>query len=250
MLITAAVLVLSVLQVCIAQIVQMPAGTFAMGNPFGTLDEQPSRQVAVSAFSLYSHEVTEAEYDSCVAWGACSPAHYDDSTCRVWNGRAFVKVKVPSSARDPRNPVVCVTWRQAREYCRFRRMSLPSEIQWEYAARAGTSGRTPWGDGTPSAGQCVAGRKNGPQPVGSCQSNAWGIHDMLGNGWEWVNDWYDARAYSYEATEFPQGPEAGIYRVIRGGGWYSRYSDISVSNRHWFSPDYSEVSIGFRCAGK
>lgn len=233
-----------------AQVKTIAAGAFTMGSVGGSSDEQPLRTVAVEGFTISAHEVTEAEYEECVARGGCTPAHYDDSTCRVWNGTSFMKVIVPASARNPRNPVVCVTWQQARAFCRSHNMALPTEIQWEYAARAGSSGPTPWGGAAPSSRQCVAGRKDGPQPAGTCDANAWGLSDMLGNSWEWVHDWYDAQAYSYDAALFPQGPEAGIYRVIRGGGWYSTAADLAFSNRQWFSPDYSEVSIGFRCAGR
>lgn len=223
-----------------AQVQQIPAGTFTMGSASGKSDEQPPRTIAVGGFALFTREVTELEYDACVKSGSCTPAHYDDSTCSVWNGRTFMKVRVPGAAHNPSFPVVCVSWQQARQYCRFKNMALPTEIQWEYAARAG--------GGTGTA--CSIGRKDGPQTVASCTPNSFGMYDMLGNAWEWMQDWYDAEAYRYDAALFPAGPEAGIYRVIRGSGWYSRSGDVSVSGRQRFSPDYSEVSIGFRCAGK
>jgi len=223
-----------------AQVGQVPGGTFTMGSSTGRPDEVPLRTIAVGGFSLFTHEVTEAQYEACVNSGGCTPAHYDDSTCRVWNGNLFMRVRVPTEARNPNFPVVCVTWQQARQYCRYKNMTLPTEIEWEYAARSGGAG----------SDKCSIGRKNGPNTVASCSPNSYGMYDMVGNAWEWVSDWYDADAYSYSATEFPSGPEAGIYRVIRGGGWYSRSGDASVGVRQRFSPDYSEVSIGFRCAGK
>lgn len=221
-----------------------------MGSERGEGDELPRRTVTLSPFSIHAGEVTESQYDSCVAGGHCTPAHYDDGTCRLWNGSRFMRVRVPPSARNPYHPVVCVTWRQAQQYCRVRGMSLPSEAQWEYAARAGTTGRYPWGENQDAANHCVISRGDGPQRVGSRASNGWGLYDMIGNAWEWVNDWYAPDAYSVESAVDPAGSPAGLYRIIRGGGWYSGEAQATVSNRQWFPPDFAEASIGFRCVGR
>ncbi len=229
-----------------AQTAAIPGGNFSMGKNDGPADEQPVHEVSLTPFSMHRFEVSEAAYDSCVQSGRCTPAHYDDSTCRAWNGKRFVKVKVPLSARNRAYPVVCVTWQQARHYCRTRGMELPTEAQWEYAARAeGTA--VP---GAQTVVSAIAGRKVHPETVGSGTPNGWGLHDMLGNAWEWINDYYDADAYAFSEPGSPRGPDAGIYRVIRGGGWYSSRRSLSVTDRHWYSPGYSEVSIGFRCVGR
>ena len=213
-----------------------------MGSDNGDADEHPVHRVTLTPFTMTIYEITEAAYDSCVGAGRCSAAHYDDGTCRAWNGRMFISVKVPPQARSGGYPVVCITWQQARQYCRSRGMDLPTEAQWEYAARAG---ETATAGATQSA---VAGQRESPAPVGSGTPNGWGLHDMLGNVWEWVGDYYDADAYAFSEQNDPKGPDAGIYRVIRGGGWYSTRDRLSVTDRQWYSSGSAEVSIGFRCA--
>lgn len=230
----------------VAQNITLPGGSFIMGHKSGNVDEQPPRKINVTPFSIGRTEVTEAQYLSCVKKGICTSPHYDDTTCRVWNGTRFKKVNVPASARNPDYPVVCVTWQQARHYCRAQGLSLPSEAQWEYAARAGATTRYPWGDQKPTTQKCVIQRTTGPKKVGSCSPNTWGVVDMIGNAWEWVSDFYDRSAYQVELS----GPSAGFYRVIRGGGWYSGSDQAHVANRQWFSPGFAEVSIGFRCVKK
>ncbi|MBN1760179.1 MAG: SUMF1/EgtB/PvdO family nonheme iron enzyme, partial [Chitinispirillaceae bacterium] len=159
-----------------AQMVSVPAGSFQMGNDNGDCDEKPVHTVSLSSFSLQCREVTEAAYEACVRAGRCSPAHYDDSTCNAWNGRRFVKVRVPAAVRGEDYPVVCVTWQQARQYCRANGMDLPTEAQWEYAARAGT---------VQTAATAATERKEGPVAAGSGVPNGLGLYDMLGNVWEW-----------------------------------------------------------------
>ena len=220
-----------------------------MGNRVGDSDEQPLRTVTLSSFTIDAREITEQQYQECVDKGRCTPAHYDDSTCRAWNGKRFIKVKVPAAYRNPAFPVVCVTWQQAREYCRAQGMHLPSEAQWEYAARAGGDGNYPWGNGSPGGSQAVFSRKNGPMSTGTCAPSKWGLYDMVGNVWEWTSDNYDPGIYAEGAATDPKGPQAGFYRVIRGGGWYSSAGQLRVANRQWYSVGYSEVSVGFRCAG-
>jgi sulfatase modifying factor 1 len=227
-----------------AQVQPVRGGTFLMGNEEGDDDVLPPHEVTLSPFTISSREVTESSYDSCVTAGRCTPAHYDDNTCKAWNGSRFITVKVPFSARNPDFPVVCVTWHQARQFCRSRRMELPTEAQWEYAARAGTATNNPQ-----QRRNGVTGRKNGPVSVASGQPNGWGLYDMLGNVWEWVADYYDPQWYRLSEKADPAGPKVGFYRVIRGGGWYSAASRVSVSGRQRYSPDFSEVSIGFRCVG-
>jgi len=232
-----------------AQVVRLSGGTFFMGSETGDDDERPVRSVTLSSFGIDRYEVTGAQYDSCVESGRCTAAHYDDGTCRLWNGRNFVKIRIPASGRDPSYPVVCVTWSEARQFCAARGMSLPTEAQWEYAARAGIGGRYNR-DAGENSGRCVVSRTSGPGRVGSCPANSGGLHDMLGNAWEWVNDLYDPAQYRMPDAGEPAGPAAGFYRVIRGGGWYSSPEQATVSNRHWFSPDFPEASIGFRCVSR
>lgn len=233
-----------------AQMVTIPGGTFTMGSTNGGSDEQPPRIVTLSPFSMSNREITERQYQECVTSGRCTPAHYDDSTCRAWNGTRFIRVNVPDAYRDSDFPVVCVTWQQARGYCRAYGTDLPTEAQWEYAARAGSTGPYPWGNRFPAADQSVFARKTGPEKTGTRPPNHWGLYDMVGNVWEWVADNYDPGIYAEGPATDPKGPPAGFYRVIRGGGWYSTAGQLKLTNRQWYSTGYSEVSIGFRCAGK
>jgi formylglycine-generating enzyme required for sulfatase activity len=143
---------------------------------------------------------------------------------------------------------VCVTWFQAQQYCRSIGKKLPTEAQWEYAALAARESDYSWGNQRPDAEHCAQPSENGPKPVGSFAPNPWGLYDMTGNAWEWVQDHYQPDYYSTSEPADPQGPDVGQYRVIRGGGWYSTALQLRVRNRHWFEPNFGEVSIGFRCA--
>jgi formylglycine-generating enzyme required for sulfatase activity len=224
---------------------RVPAGSFARGSNDGKEDERPVRTIEMAAFSIMPKEVTEAQYRKCADAGRCTPAHYDDGKCLVWNGRAFAKVTVPPNLRGDDLPVVCVTWQQAREYCAGAGMRLPTEAQWEYAARGGSqNAKYPWGNDAPSQNRCAL---SSLKPVGSFAPNGYGLHDMTGNAWEWAADFYAADYYENSEAANPKGPDAGYYRVIRGGGWYSGPSELRASNRHWFAAGSAEVSVGFRC---
>ena len=218
-----------------------------MGGAMGDADEAPAHAVTVSPFSIDKTEVTSAQYDSCVAAGRCSPAHYDDGACVIWTNEGFKNVRVPTNFRNPLFPVVCVTWHQAQQYCLSKGKRLPAEAQWEYAALAGGRATYSWGEGAPSSSRCTQPQTNRPEKVASFGPNPWGLFDMTGNVWEWTADRYAPDYYSISPDTDPPGPEVGQYRVIRGGGWYSTAQQLRIKNRHWFEPNFSEVSIGFRC---
>ena len=158
----------------------------------------------------------------------------------------------PSEFKGGDRPVERVSWNDAQEYLskltarndgyRYR---LPTEAEWEYAARAGTAGDTTrnldslaWYHGN-SGGQT--------HPVGQQQPNAWGLYDMLGNVWEWCQDWYDANYYGNSPTEDPRGPSSGSNRVLRGGSWSGGAGVVRVAYRDGGSPDSRTDGIGFRC---
>ena len=224
--------------------VTIPAGLFMMGSSSGSSDEQPVREVEISSFRMHSKEVTVEMYQECVDAGACTPANYDNGECLQWTRSGFENVIVPARYRESNYPVICVTWFQARAYCQFIGMRLPTEAEWEYAARAG--GDAQYSGGNNYLNQCVSDN-SGPAVVGSCPPNAWGLYDMTGNVWEWTSDFYERNAYSHAQNVNPKGPSAGLYRSIRGGGWYSEPSELRITNRNWFSPGFAEASIGFRC---
>jgi formylglycine-generating enzyme required for sulfatase activity len=219
-----------------------------MGNENGEPDEAPSHAITLSPFSIDKCEVTFAQYDSCVRSGRCTPAHYDDGACVIWTNDGFKNVRVPLALRHPLFPVVCVTWFQAQNYCQYRGSRLPTEAQWEYAAGSGRRATYSWGDAPPSASRCVLAPANRPEKIGAFAANPWGLYDMTGNVWEWTGDRYARDYYSLSPQVDPSGADAGQYRVIRGGGWYSTGTQLKIRNRHWFEPNFSEASIGFRCA--
>ncbi|MBD3421527.1 MAG: SUMF1/EgtB/PvdO family nonheme iron enzyme [Chitinivibrionales bacterium] len=230
-----------------SQMVRLPEGQFRMGSENGEADESPAHRLTLSSFRIDIYEVSVAQYDSCVKHGACTPAHYTDGTCLLWNGAVFKRIVVPSAYRTADVPVVCVTWQQARRYCRFQGKKLPTEAQWEYAACGGKTATYAWGTTLPTKRKCAYAGEHKPKPCGSYPPGPAGLYDMTGNVWEWTNDRYQQDFYVQSQSTDPPGPVAGRYRVIRGGGWYSDPAQLRIQNRHWFSPTHAEASIGFRC---
>jgi formylglycine-generating enzyme required for sulfatase activity len=244
--VTAACVIVPVFAQVTGGTVSVPAGVFSRGSEEAGAepDESPVRPVRMSGFGMMATEVTEAQYGRCVDAGQCVPAHYDDGKCLIWSGGGFMKVVVPSHLRGDEFPVVCVTWQEARAFCASRGMRLPTEAQWEYAALGGGRGRYAWGDAAPEGSRCSRGA---PKAVGGFAPNGYGLYDMTGNVWEWTADFYAADSYENSADTDPKGPDAGYYRVIRGGGWYSGPNELRVRNRHWFAAGGAEASVGFRC---
>ena len=227
--------------------VEVPAGEFTMGSIIGDPDEAPVHSVYLDAFWIDRTEVTVDAYAACVEAGACSRGN-SSSSCN-WN-------------RTDRgdHPVNCVTWKQAHDYCAWVGARLPTEAEWEKAAR-GTDARTyPWGEATPTCDLAVMWDaavggfgcdQNRTQPVGSRPSGAspYGAVDLIGNVWEWVNDWYGATYYAEAPAANPTGPENGTYRVLRGGSWFDDDpSELRASFRYGTNPAYSLINDGFRCA--
>jgi formylglycine-generating enzyme required for sulfatase activity len=158
---------------------------------------------------------------------------------------------------DPNRPVETVSWDDAQEF--LRRLSekegkayrLPTEAEWEYAARAGTTTAYCFGDDVSllrEYGWYTENSGGRTRAVGQLEANAWGLHDMHGNVWEWVQDRYAADYYQQSGIIDPKGPEEGEYRVLRGGSWGIVAGSLRVSTRHWLDPGHRSVFIGFRCA--
>jgi formylglycine-generating enzyme required for sulfatase activity len=191
------------------QWVSIPAGTFTMGSP--SSNEAPQHSVTLSGFKMSKYEVTFAQYDAfCDATGRTKPS--DEG----W-GRG-------------NRPVINVDWNDATAFAQWMGCRLPTEAEWEYACRAGTTSPFNTGsclssseanyDGNYPYSTCAQGTFLGkPQPAGSYAPNAWGLYDMHGNVWEWCSDWYGD--YSSGAQTNPNGPSSGSDRVLRGGGWRS-----------------------------
>jgi formylglycine-generating enzyme required for sulfatase activity len=217
--------------------VYVPAGEFIMGSEEGDKDEQPVHTVYLDAFYIDKYEVTHAQYRACVEAGACD---------EPWHITYYY-----DNADYAQHPVVYVSWYQASAYCEWANKRLPTEAEWEKAAR-GTDGRTyPWGEGidcdhaqySECGGQTV--------PVGSKPKGAspYGALDMAGNAQEWVADWYDAHYYSHSPSRNPQGPDSGRYKVLRGGSAVSIESCVRAAYRYYFPrPDITRNGVGFRCA--
>ncbi|MBN2551088.1 MAG: SUMF1/EgtB/PvdO family nonheme iron enzyme [Anaerolineales bacterium] len=218
----------------------IPAGDFRMGSEDGGDGEKPVHTVYLDAFYMDIYEVTIAFYGKCVQAGICTlPSDSSSSTQLNYYG-------IPRYANSP---VIYVSWDQARVFCEWRRARLPTEAEWEKAARGGLDGyKYPWGNDFPSCLkvnylECV----NDTSPVGSCPANGFGLFDMVGNVSEWVWDWYSETYYNSSPRDNPTGPTSGYYKVTRGGSWRSRAHDIQIAERggSYYGADNN---TGFRCA--
>jgi len=220
-----------------AEMVYVSAGEFLMGSEklMAKRNEGPEHTVYLDAFYIDKYEVTNAQYRKCGEAGACNTpsdtTYYDN-------------------ADYAQHPVVYVNWYQAEAYCQWASKRLPTEAEWEKAAR-GTDGRTyPWGEGIDcdhaQYSQC-GGRT---VPVGSKPKGAspYGALDMAGNVWEWVADWYDSDYYSQSPGRNPLGPDSGESRVMRGGPRGGDPGVVRITDRYRDAPYSQNIGVGFRCA--
>jgi formylglycine-generating enzyme required for sulfatase activity len=204
-------------------------GTFLMGSDSGEADEKPVHEVTLSkGFYLQTTEVTQAQWQAVMGYN-------------------------PSFFKGPDRPVESVSWDDVQKFLeklnareKDTRYRLPAEAEWEHACRAG--GQEP--DAAQNLGEVAWWDRNsegGTHPVGQKRSNAWGLYDMRGNVWEYVQDWYGG--YSPERTVDPQGPASGVNRVLRGGAWCTINSSyFRCAHRSYMWPADTDLSRGFRCA--
>ncbi len=209
----------------------VPAGEFTMGSDTGPDDEKPEHEVHLDTFFIDKFEVTNAHYNICVAEKICYQPLSTDHIIDFNN-----------------HPVVNVTWEMAMTYCEWREGYLPSEAQWEKAAR-GTDSRTyPWGNEINCNKANYSDCTTGTTPVGSYEEgkSVYGVYDMAGNVWEWVADWYSETYYFQSPYQNPTGPSDGTDRVLKGGAWFSSMNDSRSSNRA--DARIHREFYGFRCA--
>lgn len=221
------------------EMIYIAAGEFSMGSAEGNEsineDEQPAHTVRLDAYWIDKTEVTNAMYQICIASKICStPAQ----------SRYYLE------AHFADHPIIGVSWTQAKAYCAWAGRRLPTEAEWEMAAR-GTDGRMyPWGNISPTAELANFNQDvDGTSAVGSYPSGAspYGLLDMAGNAWEWVADGYDPLFYDNAPTLNPFTDEVENLKVIRGGNWNSNANGVRSANRFWAFPGRNDTD-GFRCA--
>lgn len=233
--------------------VYIASGQFTMGcstedGAWCVFNEQPQHAVELSGYYIDKYEVTNAGYQQCVAAGVCTAPAGASSTRTFYYGN-------PDYAAFP---VTNVTWYQAHAFCAWAGKRLPTEAEWEKAARGSSDARIyPWGDAAPDCsianirmarwtGFCVGDTT----AVGSYVLGAspYGVMDMAGNVWEWVGDWYSQSYYAYSPALNPSGPLSGNLRVLRGGAWGGNGLDARLVLRNFDLPDYANEQFGIRCA--
>ena len=228
--------------------VYVPAGDFLMGSPdgVGSDDEHPQHTVYLDAYWIDRTEVTNDMYEKCVAAGSCTPP-LDISS--------YTRSSYYGNTDYDNYPVVYVDWNQAQTYCRWAGRELPSEAQWEKAAR-GTDGRIyPWGNQEPTNlanfNQNVLGSpEGGTVEVISFLAGAspYGALNMAGNVSEWLKDWYSESYYSQCPTNNPTGPVSGDYRSLRGGSYAGWGSMVNSTFREREDPSFGLDYLGIRCS--
>jgi formylglycine-generating enzyme required for sulfatase activity len=222
---------------------EIPAGEFWMGvdGTIGLEDERPRHRVWLDAYEMDRHEVTTRQYAAFLAvTGRERPWQWD----------------TVNHAEHGDRPVIGVSWTDTEAYCRWNGKRLPTEAEWEKAARDGDERNYPWGNQVPtpdlanfglgvrfSYGQALT-------PVGRYErgQSPYGLYDMAGNVWEWVSDWYEGGYYEKSPARNPQGPEHGQLKVLRGGSWSELPKYLLTYGRFKLDPVTRNSYVGFRCA--
>ena len=260
---------------CPAGMARIPGGRFFMGSDDDLPMEKPAHNVTLSPYCIDTKEVTTGDYKACSDDGGCKRA----GTSNHWEGITAEESRTYDpmcNVRDPfaqeKHPINCVDWEMASTYCKAQNKRLPTEAEWEFAARGPDGRKYPWGDEEPNGtllnacgAECLGWAKRAKvelggmypdddgfahtAPVGSFPRGAspYGILDMVGNVWEWVGDFY--HTYSKEDAIDPTGPAAGDKHVIRGGAWNGAYTSwVRPTFRYKDSTPKRSYGIGFRCA--
>jgi formylglycine-generating enzyme len=219
------------------EMVEIKEGCFLMGNKKGNADELPEHEICLSSFKMDKYEITQSSFQASMN-------------------------RNPSKFVGANLPVERVNWLGADDYCRKKGKRLPTEAQWEYAARGGTKTKFYFGDeyvetgGNFCDGLCSNEESRNPEftdgfpstaPVGSFPPNPYGLYDMAGNVSEWVEDWFEANYYLVSPKKNPQGPPPSMYKVARGGSWLNSLEYLHSSRRAYLWPEFRVESQGFRC---
>jgi len=263
-----------------AGMVLIPGGSFMMGDDNGQDMEKPAHAVEVDAFYMDTHEVTIGEFRKFVAaTDYVTDAEKSETGGYYWNGEAmtqkkgmhwrFNEVGYPHQSSDDNHPVANMSWNDASAYAKWAGKRLPTEAEWEYAARGGSKGyKFAWGN-EPLGKKVVAnvsdenlikviewphteGYDDGfifAAPVGSFVPNAFGLYDIAGNSWEWCADYFDAEYYSRSPKKNPRNdePNEGNRRVMRGNSWDARPGMMRCSRRTSDMQSNTYTEIGIRC---
>ena len=212
------------------EMVLLPAGRFTMGSQGGLPDERPPHQVSISAFYLDRYEVSQIAY------------------------QAFLETRGKGQTRGqkPENAATMVSWTAAAGYCQSLGKRLPTEAEWEYAARGNESRIYPWGNTPPTRAHAhySGGHSKGPFKIDSLPQSATpeGLFHLAGNVAEWVQDWWDPGYYATSPIADPGGPTEGDFKVVRGGSWTQPPEELRASARAYYNMNRGAGYIGFRCA--
>lgn len=243
-------------------LILISAGTFTMGSDNRAADEKPTHKVYLDAYYISKYEVTNAEYYE--FWKhqleTASPGQTPRYTPENFSHLPQIGDWPARAEQFPNHPVVGVSWQDANAYAVWKGMRLPTEAEWEKAARGYTNRTWPWGNALEPYANTAAnddGYENRLAPVGSFPKGKsyYGVMDMAGNVWEWTADWYSDVYYwqsSQAATKRPKqnptGPAVGSWRVIRGGSWIDTLTRCSTTFRFYLYPNLKTSFVGFRLA--
>ncbi len=204
--------------------VLIPAGPFLMGSEQGTERERPVHEVWLDAFAIDRYEVSNRDYESFQK----SHRRSASSACNLC-------------------PVTLVSWSSAETFCQNKGGRLPTEAEWEKAARGPAGLRFSFGpEADPARGHFARAFTSGAVPVGTLSGNGYGLHHMSGNVWEWVADWFGS--YAKGPLQNPRGPDVGFQKILRGGSWYNADYYVDAGMRFRLDPRVKLNSVGFRCA--
>ena len=238
----------------------IPAGTFTMGSDSRAADEKPRHKVYLDVYYISKYEVTNAEYYEFWKLQDASPQKVAQHTPENFTHLPHIGDWPARAKQFPNHPIVGISWHDANAYAAWKGMRLPTEAEWEKAARGYTDRIWPWGNAIEPHANTAAnddGYENRLAPVGSFPKGKsyYGVMDMAGNVWEWTADWYSdvyywssSQAAAKRPKKNPTGPAVGSWRVIRGGSWIDKIARCSTTFRFYLYPNLKTSFVGFRLA--